>query len=96
MREALQTLKKYVSMPSGSWDKEDTRALAEEIAADLAALSMGAKIIPGDRMGPVLEATYGHGPRQLMLMGHMDTVFPHDECQPFRVEGNIAYGSGVS
>jgi glutamate carboxypeptidase len=30
-----------------------------------------------------------------MLMGHMDTVFPHAECQPFAVEGDIAHGSGV-
>ena len=34
----------------------------------------------------------------LMLVGHIDTVFPKGTCAewPFRVEGNIAYGPGVS
>ena len=96
MKEALETLKKYVSMPSGSWDKEDTAALAKVIAEDFTALGMKVETFPGDKVGPVLECTWGQGPKLLMLMGHMDTVFPHDECQPFRVEGNTAYGSGVS
>ncbi len=96
MRDILETVKKYVSMPSGSWDKEDTDALAEVVAQDFAALNMRVVSFPGEKVGPVLECSYGHGPKQLMLMGHMDTVFPHDECQPFRLEGNRIYGSGVS
>jgi glutamate carboxypeptidase len=96
MRDILETLEKYVSMPSGSWDKEDTDALAEVVAADFAALGMRVESFPGESVGPVLECSYGHGVRQLMLMGHMDTVFPHDECQPFRVDGDRIYGSGVS
>ena len=34
----------------------------------------------------------------LMLVGHLDTVFPKGTCAewPFRIEGNIAYGPGVS
>lgn len=33
----------------------------------------------------------------VMLMGHMDTVFPKGTCaqRPFRIEGNKAYGPGV-
>ena len=33
----------------------------------------------------------------VMLMGHMDTVFPKGTCQqrPFRMEGNRAFGPGV-
>ncbi len=34
----------------------------------------------------------------LMLMGHLDTVFPKGTCaqRPFRIEGDRAYGPGVS
>ena len=34
----------------------------------------------------------------LMLIGHLDTVFPKGTCAewPFRIEGNVAYGPGVS
>lgn len=33
----------------------------------------------------------------VMLVGHLDTVFPKGTCaqRPFRLEGNIAYGPGV-
>jgi glutamate carboxypeptidase len=96
MKEILETLERYVSMPSGSWDKADSEVLAGVIGADFVALGMKVEAFPGEKHGPVLECTYGRGPRQLMLMGHMDTVFPHDERRPFRMEGDVAYGSGVS
>lgn len=33
----------------------------------------------------------------LLMIGHLDTVFPHGTCaeRPFRIEGNKAYGPGV-
>lgn len=95
MQSVLETLKKYVSMPSGTMDKDDVAALARVIAADFEGLGMTVRLIPGTNMGPVVECTFGHGEKQLMLMGHMDTVFPRAECQPFQVEGDIARGSGV-
>lgn len=95
MQSVLNTLEKYVSMPSGTQDKQDVTALAKVIAADFEALGMTVTLIPGTNMGPVVECVFGHGKKQLMLMGHMDTVFPHAECQPFAMEGGIARGSGV-
>ena len=95
MQDVLATLEKYVSMPSGTLDTEDVTALARVIAADFEGLGMAVRLIPGTRMGPVAECTFGHGEKQLMLMGHMDTVFPRAECRPFQVEGDIAHGSGV-
>ena len=95
MHDVLETLKKYVSMPSGTLDKEDVTALAQVIASDFEGLGMVVRLIPGTAMGPVVECAFGHGEKQLMLMGHMDTVFPRAECQPFQVEGDIARGSGV-
>jgi glutamate carboxypeptidase len=95
MQSVLETLEKYVSMPSGTLDKQDVTALAKTIASDFAALGMAVTLIPGANMGPVVECVFGHGKKQLMLMGHMDTVFPRAECQPFVVEGDIAHGSGV-
>lgn len=95
MEKFIDTLKKYVSLPSGSWDKQDSEALAKVLAEDFAAIGMQTKLIPGHEVGPVVVCSYGRGPKQLMLMGHFDTVFPRSECQPFRVEGDIAHGSGV-
>ncbi len=95
MHKIMQTLEKYVSLPSGTWDKEDVTTVAKAIAVDFENLGMKVTLHPGKDMGPIVECVYGHGPLQLMLMGHMDTVFPHDECQPFQIEGDKAYGSGI-
>ncbi len=93
--QAIELLEKYVSMPSGTFDVADVTALAEEIARDLEALGLQVELHRGSEYGPAIEATYGHGPERIMLMGHMDTVFPRRDYEPFRIEGNLAYGSGV-
>ncbi len=95
MQNVLETLKKYVSIPSGTLDIDDVTALAKVIAADFERLGMTVKLIPGTNMGPVVACEFGHGAKQLMLMGHMDTVFPRAECQPFQVEDDVAHGSGI-
>ncbi len=95
MQSVLETLKKYVSMPSGTLDTADVAALARVIAADFESLGMATRLIPGTSMGPAVACSFGRGEKQLMLMGHMDTVFPVAECQPFCIEGEIARGSGV-
>ncbi|TNI15766.1 M20 family metallopeptidase, partial [Aeromonas dhakensis] len=50
--------------------------------------------------GPCLEATNAPGASHydLMLVGHMDTVFPEGTAakRPLKVEGNQAFGPGVS
>ncbi len=47
-------------------------------------------------VGPHLLA-YGNKSPQVLLMGHIDTVFPAGTAaaRPFRLEGNRAYGPGV-
>lgn len=93
--DAIKLLEKYVSMPSGSFDIDDVTALAEEIGRDLEALGLSVTLHRDLGMGPVIEAEYGHGPQKIMLMGHMDTVFPRRDYVPFSIEGNLAHGSGV-
>ncbi len=94
--EPVQLLKKYVNAASGSYDKADVDAFADLVQADFESLGMKVERNDHPEFGPTLVARYGQGTKQIMLMGHMDTVFPHDECQPFRIEGEKAYGSGVS
>lgn len=92
----VDLLKKYVNQPSGSRDPEDVKAVAEMFARDFASLGFSVELIPGKQYGPVLKARLGSGENQLMLMGHMDTVFPHAVCVPYTDLGNgRALGSGV-
>jgi glutamate carboxypeptidase len=53
------------------------------------------------RLGDVLVATLPGGTpdgRRVLLVGHMDTVFPEGTAaeRPFRTEGSTAFGPGVS
>ena len=91
----VELLKKYVNQPSGSRDPEDVKAVAQMIAADFESLGFTVETIPGRQYGPVLKAVLGSGEKQLMLMGHMDTVFPHDVSVPYTDLGDgTALGSG--
>ena len=48
-------------------------------------------------LGPTLRCTIGEGEKQLMLMGHMDTVFPHEVSVPFTPLGDgRAKGGGLT
>ena len=96
MKEAVSTLQRYVNLPSGSHDRADTIALAQALAEDFTATGLSVAQLPGTKHGPTLQCQWGDGPRQLMLMGHYDTVFPHAQAQPFRQEGQTAFGSGVA
>lgn len=92
----LETLEKYVNQPSGSSDTADVAKLAHLIADDLKSLGMEVELHQGPQSGPTITASIGRGDRQLMLMGHMDTVFPHQQAQPFlMLEDGFARGSGV-
>lgn len=92
----IETLQKYVNQPSGSWDKEDVAAVAAMFQEDFESLGFTVKQHPGQQFGPALECTIGSGSKTLMLMGHMDTVFPHDQAVPFTDQGDgTAMGSGI-
>jgi glutamate carboxypeptidase len=51
------------------------------------------------QLGDAVVATLdGSRPERVLLIGHMDTVFPDGTAaaRPFRIEGSTAYGPGVS
>lgn len=96
LTDPLATLKRYIDQPSGSFDREDTARLSEIIAEDLASLGFAVRRHPGLKHGPSLTGTLGNGPAQLMLMGHMDTVFSHDRFVPYTEAGDgRVKGSGI-
>ena len=52
----------------------------------------------GDVVIATLRGRHGSNGRRVLLVGHMDTVFPEGTAaaRPFRIEGSTAYGPGVS
>jgi glutamate carboxypeptidase len=107
----LDTLKDVVSIESGSRDIEGLDKLANLIADRLKALGGQVEVIdpaPADiyrmhdtpeKPGKAVRATFkGTGKKKILLIAHMDTVYQRGmlEKQPFRIDGNRAYGLGIA
>lgn len=97
LNNPFETLKAFVDQPSGTLDKQDVEAVADIIAGEFRELGFAVDTIPGEKYGPTLVCGIGTGEKVLMLMGHMDTVFPHAISVPYqeREDGTIL-GSGIS
>jgi glutamate carboxypeptidase len=106
----LDSLKAMVAIESGSRDLEGLGRMAELVAAQLRSAGMAVQLLPakapdfhpqlkGATLGAMVYGTRsGTGRRKMLLIAHMDTVYPRGMAarQPFRVEGDRAYGLGIA
>jgi glutamate carboxypeptidase len=105
----LDTMKELVSIESGSRDIEGLDKLANLVAARLRDLGGQVELVEAsdvykmedtpEKIGKMVRATFaGTGAKKILLLAHMDTVYPRGmlEKQPFRVDGDRAYGLGIS
>jgi glutamate carboxypeptidase len=107
----LDTLKDLVSIESGSGDREGLDKISELIANKLRALGGNVEFIepnPADvyrmvdtpkQIGRMVHARFtGTGTKKILLIAHMDTVYLRGMLanQPYRVDGNRAYGLGIA
>lgn len=105
--EMLAELEAMVNTDGGSYDKAGVDAVGARIADFCARHGIPVERVPGALHGDCLRALVdggetagggGNARRNIVLMGHRDTVFPKGEPQrrPFRVENGIATGPGVA
>ena len=106
----LDSLKELVGIESGSRDLEGLAKLAELVSARLQAAGMAVQLLPtqapgfhpqlkGAKLGSMVYASRaGTGQRKVLLIAHMDTVYTRGmgAKQPFRIDGDRAYGLGIS
>ena len=107
----LETLKALVNIETGSTHRDGLDTAAEFIGARLKALGGEVEIVEApaadiyqleglpDRIGRAVRATFrGTGSKRILLIAHMDTVYPAGMLskQPFRIDGNLAYGLGIA
>jgi glutamate carboxypeptidase len=106
----LQTMQALVEIESGSADREGLDRIADAIAGRLKALGGKVELVePGpeiykmfdtpEKIGKMVRATFtGTGTKKILLIAHMDTVYPRGMLagQPFKVEGNRAWGLGIA
>lgn len=105
----LATLKELVSIESGSGDREGLDRISQLIGDRLQALGGTVEFIEPDagmyrmhetpaKVGRMVRATFkGSGSKKILLIAHMDTVYLKGMLakQPFRTDGNRAYGLGI-
>lgn len=105
----LDTLKDLVSIESGSRDLKGLDRLANLIGARLNALGGEVQLVESAdvykmedtpaKTGRMVRAAFrGKGTKKVLLIAHMDTVYLQGMLakQPFRIDGDRAYGLGIS
>ena len=93
----LEFIEALVAIESPSGDAAAVNRCGNELASWLEAFGAAITRIPSSAAGDHLRVSFGSGPRQLLLLGHFDTVWPvgHLEQMPLKREGGRLYGPGV-
>lgn len=97
-REAMiQTLEQLVELESASHERAAVNTVGDLLTTLFDALGAGVERLPQVAFGDHLRVTWGQGDRQILLLGHMDTVWPLGELErrPFRITKDTATGPGV-
>ncbi|WP_244935128.1 M20 family metallopeptidase [Acuticoccus sediminis] len=97
--EMLALTETLVNIDSGSYDKEGVDAVGRVLADWLEARGIECEWIPLAERGDAIRAvTHKDAPgREILLMGHRDTVFGKGEVakRPYSTRDGRAYGPGV-
>src|SRR5688500_14880033 len=95
--EMEELLRELVSIESPSTDAAAVASMAERLAVELRALGLQVEAVPVDGAGPVLRARSPATGPPVMMLGHLDTVWPAGTLgsQPLRREGDALYGPGT-
>ena len=97
----LQTLQALVNIETGTGDAEGLAAMGALLQRELQALGATVTRHPAEagRVGDnIVGRIAGRGQRKLLLIAHMDTVYPRGTLAraPFRIDGGRAYGPGIA
>ena len=98
----LKTLAKLVSIESGSRDLAGLLTIRQAIEGELKTLGIPYEVVTtpaADKTGAMIQASLkGKGVARIALIAHMDTVYQQGDAakQPFRIEGDKAYGLGIA
>jgi glutamate carboxypeptidase len=106
----IETMKELVSIESGSGDREGLDRISSLVAERLKALGGAVELVEAgadsyrmfdtpEKIGRMVLARFeGSGRKKILLIAHMDTVYLKGMLaqQPFRIDGERAYGLGIS
>jgi D-alanine-D-alanine ligase len=90
-------LAKMIRMNSYVYNTEGVNSVGNWISVRLKQLGFGKETFPQAEVGNILYFT-NHDSREndILLLGHLDTVYSYQDFVPFREERGRFYGSGVA
>ena len=93
----LEFIEALVAIESPSDDPAAVNRCGSELDRRLVAIGGAVTRVPSAAAGDHLRATFGSGSRQVLLLGHFDTVWPVGQLErmPLKREGGRLYGPGV-
>ena len=96
----LEDLASLVNVDCGSYTKPGVDQVGRWTSRFLERLGATVEVRPDERLGDTVVGTFSGrkgGPR-VLLIGHLDTVFPEGtaRARPLRIEAGIARGPGVT
>jgi glutamate carboxypeptidase len=93
----IDTIETLVRHESPTFDKAAVDRCGGELATRLSALGARLKRISSSLAGDHLRAEFGAGSRQILLLGHVDTVWPVGQLQHMRIvrSGDELHGPGI-
>src|SRR5579859_959513 len=99
--DQLKLLEQVVNIDSGTGDIEGGRKIAAILSARLKALGFSIESVKAEADGlpdNTVATLSGTGKGRILLIGHIDTVFPAGTVaqRPFHMDAEKAYGPGVS
>lgn len=97
-QELLQRLETIVNIDSGTGQIEGINGIMSYLEGWLSEIGFTVTLHPTESYGINLVAKrQGKGHGRLLLVGHVDTVYPAGavEVQPFRISDGLAYGPGI-
>jgi glutamate carboxypeptidase len=97
LTEMLALLKKLVETESPSTDKAAVDRVGAIVAGEARRLGATVETLPSASAGDQVLARWGQGSGGILLLCHMDTVFPLGTLQktPFRQVGDKTFGPGT-
>jgi glutamate carboxypeptidase len=97
-KEMINQLEILVNTDSGSYSLDGVNRVAELLSAYFSQIGFSIERLKSPQYASHVRAVkHGRGGENILLMGHMDTVFPEGTAsqRPFRIDGKKAYGPGV-
>jgi glutamate carboxypeptidase len=98
--EVIETLKDLVAVESGSANTDGLLKMADYCEKRLQALGARTERLKATRgNGQLVKGSFtGSGTQRVMLIAHMDTVYPANTLatQPWKRDGNKLYGPGIA